>query len=700
MSLGGIFSSAVSGLQTAQVGLRTVSDNVANVSTPGYVRKLVDQQATTTGVGGVAVGAIRRAADQFLQTASLRASADSGRAGAVSSVLDQAQTLFGDPSSDGSFFGALNGVFNGFTTLAANPTTAARSAALSSVSSFFSQASTLSEGLAGLRSQSDSKIAADVGQVNQLLGQIDALNGPIAQTRLAGGDSGDVENRQAQLIDQLSTLMDVKVSARSPAGVTLRTAGGIALAGDGAGNGAATLSYDGSGARGALAITPAGGQPQNLSTGLASGEIKGLLDLRDVELPAVQGQLAELVSQTADQLNAVHNAYSAAPAPITLTGRDTGLDLATAVGGFTGKTSVAVVDASGKLVRRVDVDFDAGTIGVGGTATAFTPASFLSGLNAALSPAGSARFADGALSLSATGSNGVAVADDATSPSAKAGRGFSTFFGLNDLVSSAGPSNYATGLRASDPSGFSGQITLRITGSDGAWIRDATVSAPAGGSMADLVASLNDPARGVGLFGAFKLDSQGALAFTANTGSGVSLSVARDATRRGADGPSVSQLFGIGDPVRASRAGGFSVRADIAASPAKLSLAKLNSTAGVGAAALSSGSTVGADALAQAGRTTVGFAPAGGLNASRQTVNDYAASIASSIARRASDADAAQTSAQAVSKEADARRSGAEGVNLDDELVKLTTYQQAYNASARLVTAAKEMTDVLLAMIN
>jgi len=35
---------------------------------------------------------------------------------------------------------------------------------------------------------------------------------------------------------------------------------------------------------------------------------------------------------------------------------------------------------------------------------------------------------------------------------------------------------------------------------------------------------------------------------------------------------------------------------------------------------------------------------------------------------------------------------------MDEELVKLTTYQQAFNASSRLIQAAKDMYDVLLQM--
>jgi flagellar hook-associated protein 1 len=41
-----------------------------------------------------------------------------------------------------------------------------------------------------------------------------------------------------------------------------------------------------------------------------------------------------------------------------------------------------------------------------------------------------------------------------------------------------------------------------------------------------------------------------------------------------------------------------------------------------------------------------------------------------------------------------------EGVNLDEELVLMTTYQQAFNASARLIQAAKDMYDTLMGMVR
>ena len=52
-----------------------------------------------------------------------------------------------------------------------------------------------------------------------------------------------------------------------------------------------------------------------------------------------------------------------------------------------------------------------------------------------------------------------------------------------------------------------------------------------------------------------------------------------------------------------------------------------------------------------------------------------------------------------MANEAIARRQSTEGVNIDEELVRLTTYQQAFNASARMIQASKELFDVLTNMI-
>ena len=77
LSLNGILSSALSALQTNQAALRTVSNNVANINTDGYVRRVVNQEAQVSGgqLTGVDIAEIQRVADQFLNQEVLYAQA-------------------------------------------------------------------------------------------------------------------------------------------------------------------------------------------------------------------------------------------------------------------------------------------------------------------------------------------------------------------------------------------------------------------------------------------------------------------------------------------------------------------------------------------------------------------------------------------------------------------------------------------------
>lgn len=702
MSLNSIMSSASTGLMAAQTGLRTVSDNIANVNTAGYVRKLVQQTPLISGGLGVGVDVARivLASDQYLQKAAATANASAAQATVLADSLDRAQALFGDPSGKDSFFARLDNLYAAFSAAADDAASSVRrGAALDMVDTFLSEAGRIDASLGELAREADSRIAAGVDRVNQLLIEINDLNGEVTRAR-AHGDSTGAETVQNGLIDELATLIDINAARRENGAVIIRASDGVPLAGQ---DGAAKLTYVRSdGATGEIMLTPPGSVGQSsLRARLTGGELRGLLDLRDKELPAIGQQLSEFVTRAVDELNRAHNAASAVPPPSSLTGRNTGLDLATAVSGFSGATSMAIVGADGTLQRQIDINFTAGTMSVdGGAATAFTPGTFLSQLNTALGGMGSASFADGALSLNATGGNGIAFSDSAANPSAKVGKTFSHFFGLNDLVTSDRYAFYDTGLKASDPHGFTAgdTITFRVADGDGSRIRDVAVAVPTGGSMQDLLDALNANNGGLGLYGQFALDADGQMTFKSAAGS---ISVISDNTERGAGGPSISELFGIGGAQRSGRSGRFDIRADIAANPSRLALAQLDlSQDAAGRPVLSSGDGAGALLLAKAGETNASFDAAGGLGSVTMSVSRYASELAGSVGRRAEAAISRRDTAQAVAAEATERRASVEGVNLDEELIAMTTYQQAFNASARVIQASKDMYDVLLGMMG
>jgi flagellar hook-associated protein 1 FlgK len=704
-ALSSILQTSAAGLNVAQLGIDTVSNNVANLNTAGYVRETVDQGSVSTqGLGaGVSVTGIVRAANQYLQNTSLAASGSAGQASAISSTLNQAQALFGDPTSTTSYFNQLNTVFTDFSAAANNPTSSLSSAqAVSDVSQFLGQSQSIASSLSSLSAATDSSLSNDVGQVNTLLSQISALNGDITAITSSNGQAADLQNSQSQLVNQLSSLIGVKVASTSTGGVTVSTTGGTQLVTQ---FGAASLSYSATATTtGQVSISQPGSGGQTAPLVVTGGDMGGQLSLRNTQIPGLQTQLSEFVTQTVNALNQASNAASSVPPPAQLSGSNTGLDLPTAISGFTGKTTIAVVNASGQLQHSIAIDFTAGTMSVdGGAAAAFTPTTFLSTLNTALGAAGTASFSSGALTLTASvAGTGLAIQDASTTPSTNAGRGFSQYFGLNNLVTSNQITNYNTGLTAVDASGFTpgGAITLGVSDASGNIISDVTVTMPAAGTVQGVINALNSSSTGVGLYGQFSLSSTGELAFTPTTPGGATISVVSDNTQRGAGGPSLSQLFGIGDAQRASRTNSYSVRADIAANPSNLMLATLDLNAGAGQPVLTIGDGSGGQRLANAASSIQSFDAAGGAPAASSTVTQYAAQFAGSLASSASAAATASTNAALVRSEAEAQRQSVEGVNLDQELVNLTTYQQAYSASARLVTATQDMFSALLKMLG
>src|SRR6185312_2107987 len=213
----------------AQTGLNTVSTNVANINTAGYVQKVVG--LNTQDIQGVGVGvqptSVQLAANQFLQNASLSASASAGKANVVSSMISQAQSYFGDPGSATGYFNLLNQVTADLNAAANDPASSLSGIqVVNDVNQFLNQSKSISTSLDGLSAQADTQIASDVSQVNQLLQEISGLNQNIAQATASGADPTDSQEAQNELINQLSGLIDIKTQPTSTGGQTLTSMSG------------------------------------------------------------------------------------------------------------------------------------------------------------------------------------------------------------------------------------------------------------------------------------------------------------------------------------------------------------------------------------------------------------------------------------------------------------------------------------------
>ena len=699
MSLSEILGSATSGLAAAQAGLRTVSNNIANVGVAGYAREKVSlaTRVHSGGVSGVVIGEPQRIADRFLEASVYQRGGDFGRADVTSSYLDRLQSLLGQPGDASSLPAKLDSISASAIALTGSPGSAQTVASFTgNVQDAISSMQQLNGDVTNLRGDVESEVGTTVDRINGLLSQINDLNGTVSQQVGQGRSTSGAADQRTTALTELSSLVAITVRDQPDGRVSIETASGATLldrrlrqlsyAGTGSGDGA-QAAYPPIDIRFA---DPGGASPatgERIETAAAGGKLGGLLDLRDRALPHFQEQLGTVFSGMAEALKSVSNAGTTVPAPTELDGRQTGL-----VGGdrlgFTGSATFAVLGTSGKLVASTTIDFS--SLGAGATVNDAVTA-----INAGLGGAATASFTGGVLTLKAAGGgNGVAIAQTPGTPSDRAGIGFSQFFGMNDLVRSDTSMLTPTGFTASDPHGFGAGETANIVLRDvsGRALTSYTLTGSVGPTIGDLVTELN--ASPLSKYGSFALDQRGRVEFSPLTGlSGAVLSVPSDSTNRFGSGVSFSSLSGLTGAT--SGLGQAKVRGDINVNPNKLPLAMLDTTAAVGTKAVGAGDIRGATGFVDRLAKTIDLGKDGVV-----TLDHVSSALLGGAGLQASQAKTNLDNATSRRDDAINRRDSFSGVNIDEELSQMVVLQSSYSASARVISTASSMYDTLLAMIR
>jgi flagellar hook-associated protein 1 FlgK len=236
-----------------------------------------------------------------------------------------------------------------------------------------------------------------------------------------------------------------------------------------------------------------------------------------------------------------------------------------------------------------------------------------------------------------------------------------------------------------------------VRDTNGSIARRIDFTVGAGTTMASLRSDIDSALAG---YGQTTLDATGRLSLVTTNGNVGRIDVIDDTTTRGDTNISFSGLFGLGESLPSQRSRSLAIRSDILSDPNKLATAQADlAGAAAGARVLSPGDGRGALAIEAAGTKARTFASAGGLTGQVTSVMDYAARLAGHAGVKAEALDSAKAAAQSVRQEVKDRRSSEEGVNLDEELVKMTTYQQAYAAASRMIQAAKDLYDIVLNMV-
>ena len=332
MSLGSALATAMSGLRATQAGLSIVSSNVANAQTPGYVTRTVNQAEVLAGDTGasVSVTGINRQLNQFIQT-QLRSETSGGAyAGQMASVLTQLQSVYGTPGSAGT----LETAFSNFTTAlqSLSTTSGSSSAQISAVTaaqSLAQQLNATTQGIQALRSNAEQDINISVGQANAAMTQIAQLNTKLQGLSATDSTAATLMDQRDSAINQLSQLMDIRVSTNGNNQATVYTTNGIELVGAQA----STLSFNSQGtlnansqwssnpansSAGTISIKLANGAVIDMigTNSISSGQIAADVTLRDKTLVQAQAQVDQLAASMSSALSDKTTPGTAAPAAL------------------------------------------------------------------------------------------------------------------------------------------------------------------------------------------------------------------------------------------------------------------------------------------------------------------------------------------------------------------------------------------------
>ncbi|MEX0758569.1 MAG: flagellar hook-associated protein FlgK [Tistlia sp.] len=145
------------------------------------------------------------------------------------------------------------------------------------------------------------------------------------------------------------------------------------------------------------------------------------------------------------------------------------------------------------------------------------------------------------------------------------------------------------------------------------------------------------------------------------------------------------------------------VRGDLAADPSRLSRGQLSDAAAAPAAGepgVAFSDNRVAMALGSKFDETVSFGAAGGLAGTSTTLSGYGAEIVSNAARISSNNSANYDYQLSLHQQLSQQHKSLSGVNIDEEMANLVVFQNAYAASARVITTAQAMFDALSNIIR
>ncbi len=309
----GILNIGTLALNANLVALQTTGNNIANVNTAGYSRQSVVQETVAgqyTGAGyigkGVNIATIKRNYDEFLTRQATLAGSTQAADVTRSNYLAQLSNIFqGGTDGIGS---SINDMLNAFSDVASAPTDlTARTVALTRLDETARRMRAASQSLDDLQTGITQSQGEKLSAVNTLAQNIAAVNEQIARAQGNGQPPNDLLDKRDQLIKDLNQYVQTTSIPADDGTVGVYIGGSQALV---LGNKAASLSLTqndfGDTLQSKLVITRDGSSVTMDENRLGGGEIAGLLRFQNTDLVEGRNLLGRMTTAITTSMNTQH----------------------------------------------------------------------------------------------------------------------------------------------------------------------------------------------------------------------------------------------------------------------------------------------------------------------------------------------------------------------------------------------------------
>ncbi len=211
-----IFNTGANSLLAHQRALQVVSQNLANLNTPGFSRQeavFAPTESVTVGrttIGtGVEVTRIRQVVNTFVEQQINVSQQDLGRLQTQADSFVRLEGLFPDTVTQG-LNKALTDFFNSFRDVSVSPEGfTQRTVLLNKATALTDQFNKAATALSQLRRDLNTQVAQTITDVNSKASQIAGLNSKISLAEASGQTANDLRDQRGQLLHELGKQIEI-----------------------------------------------------------------------------------------------------------------------------------------------------------------------------------------------------------------------------------------------------------------------------------------------------------------------------------------------------------------------------------------------------------------------------------------------------------------------------------------------------------